>query len=225
MPTDFRILVATGRPGVGDFFTAMSHRGSPSVSTTVVDLNPATLTKASRALSTASVAVVDVAVHRAEALDLCAELLARRRDLPIGALFCCPHAVAPMQLRALLAAGLSSFLDLQLSADQSLTALRAVARGEDVVCLQLTSEARKVLFNGNGNGEELGAEERALLRLLELGMTDHEIGGQLCLSHHTIKHRIERLRRRANARNRVQLAAWAAHQQVSDGVAGRPAVR
>lgn len=224
MPTEFCILVATGRPGVGDFFTAMGHRGSPSVSTTVVDLNPATLTRASRALSSASVAVVDVAVHRAEALDLCTELLTRRPDLPIGALFCCPHAAAPKQLRALLAAGVSSFLDLQLSADQSLAALRSVARGEDVVCLQLTPEARKVLFNGtgngNGHGEELGAEERALLRLLELGMTDHEIGGHLCLSHHTIKHRIERLRRRANARNRVQLAAWAAHHQVSDGVAG-----
>jgi DNA-binding NarL/FixJ family response regulator len=40
-------------------------------------------------------------------------------------------------------------------------------------------------------------------------MTDHEIGGEMFLSHHTVKHRIERLRHRANARNRIQLAAWA----------------
>jgi len=45
-----------------------------------------------------------------------------------------------------------------------------------------------------------------------LGLTDGEIGRQLYLSPHTVKHRIERLRRRAQARNRVQLAAWAAHQ-------------
>jgi DNA-binding NarL/FixJ family response regulator len=45
-----------------------------------------------------------------------------------------------------------------------------------------------------------------------LGLTDHEIGRRLSLSHHTVKHRIDRLRRRVHAKNRVQLAAWAGRQ-------------
>jgi DNA-binding NarL/FixJ family response regulator len=45
--------------------------------------------------------------------------------------------------------------------------------------------------------------------LVALGLPDNEIGLRMCLSRHTIKHRIERLCRRHHARNRVQLAAVA----------------
>jgi DNA-binding NarL/FixJ family response regulator len=52
------------------------------------------------------------------------------------------------------------------------------------------------------------------------GLTDHEIGRQLYLSHHTVKHRIDRLRRRVRARNRIQLAAWAGGQEALRGDPG-----
>jgi DNA-binding NarL/FixJ family response regulator len=63
------------------------------------------------------------------------------------------------------------------------------------------------------------------MHLVALGLTDHEIGVEMCLSRHTIKHRIERLCRRQHARNRVQLAAIAGRLERSRGGALTHTVR
>ena len=39
---------------------------------------------------------------------------------------------------------------------------------------------------------DLSEADVSLLRLVPAGLTDHEIGRQLYLSHHTVKHRIDR---------------------------------
>jgi DNA-binding NarL/FixJ family response regulator len=165
------------------------------------------------------VAVVDASLDLLEALDLCAQLRARRADLRICILFCCPHAATADSLRPFLDTGICSFLDLQLSAEQTLAALRTIARGEDVVRLRLSEEASTALFGSQGKDEQLSSEDLALMHLVALGWTDQEIGLQMCLSRHTIKHRIERLCRRQNARNRVQLAAIAGRLERSRGTA------
>ena len=201
--------MATGRPSVGAFFASMGGRSSDAVSTTTLDVSASAVARASRAVMAASVALVDASCERAEALGVCRELRALRADLRIGILFCCPHAASPESLRPFLAAGIGSFLDLQLSAEQTLAALRGIARGEAVVRMQLSEETSTALFNGQNKGEQLSPEDLVLLRLVALGYTDSEIGSEMCLSHHTIKHRIERLRRRVDARNRIQLAAFA----------------
>jgi DNA-binding NarL/FixJ family response regulator len=207
MPTQFRIVVATDRPAVGSFFASMGRRSSDGVSTTVVDSAPNEGARRARAVASASVAVVDAS---REAHAVCAELRLQRADLPIAILFCCPCSATPPQLRSFISIGVASFLDLQLSPERALNVLRAIARGEDVVCLQLAGEAVIAMFNGRDDSEQLGPEELVLLRLVAAGMSDNEIGGQMYLSPHTVKHRIERLRHRAKARNRIQLAAWAA---------------
>jgi DNA-binding NarL/FixJ family response regulator len=51
-----------------------------------------------------------------------------------------------------------------------------------------------------------------ILELLVQGLSDQEIGAQLHLSPHTVKHHIDRLRDEVGARNRIQLAAWAGRQ-------------
>ncbi|HVF77584.1 MAG TPA: LuxR C-terminal-related transcriptional regulator [Solirubrobacteraceae bacterium] len=210
MPTQFRILVTTDRPAVGLFFTGMGRRRSDGVSTTVVEPGPDSLERAAGAVAAASVAVVDASTDPAEAGEMCGALRAQRPDLPIAILFCCPCSATRSNLRSFIAIGIASFLDLQLSAHRALNALRAVARGEDVVYLQLAGETVTTLFDGRNGDHELDEDERVLLQLVAAGMTDHEIGVEMYLSQHTIKHRIERLRRRVHARNRIQLAAWAA---------------
>jgi DNA-binding NarL/FixJ family response regulator len=144
-----------------------------------------------------------------EAVDVCRQLREQRADLPVGVVFCCPRAASAENLRTCRDAGIGSFLDLQLSSEQTLSALRSMARGETVVRLQLSEGSSSVLFNSQNPDEQLSPRDFTLLRLVALGLTDHEIGAELCLSHHTIKHRLERLRGRLNARNRVQLAAIA----------------
>ncbi|HEV7807054.1 MAG TPA: LuxR C-terminal-related transcriptional regulator [Solirubrobacteraceae bacterium] len=207
MPTQFRIVVATDRPAVGSFFAGMGRRNSDGVSTTIVDPTPNEGARRARAVAAASVAVVD---SSRDALAVCAELRLQRPDLPIAILFCCPSAATPPQLRSFVSIGIASFLDLQLSPERALNVLRAVARGEDIVLLQLAGEAVVAMFDGRNDSEQLDHDELILLRLVAAGMSDNEIGGQMYLSPHTVKHRIERLRHRAKARNRIQLAAWAA---------------
>jgi DNA-binding NarL/FixJ family response regulator len=210
--SEFCIVVATGRPSVGDFFAALGRKSS-AVSTTTFGISAAAVERAARAVTAASVAIVDGSIDPVEALVVCGALGAQRADLRIGILFCCPHAATPESMRPFLAAGIGSFLDLQLSAEQMLTALRAIARGESVV--RLREDTSAVLFNNHSADEQLSADELALLQLVALGSTDQEIGVHMCLSHHTVKHRIERLRHRLNARNRIQLAAYAGRMERS----------
>ena len=213
-PSDeLRILTATLRPSVAAFFVGLGGRTAKSVSSTSVDLNAAAVDRASRAVASASVAVVDASIDPNEAADVCRHLRASRADLPLGILFCCPCAATKGSLRPFLDLGIGSFLDLQLSAAQTLAALRGIARGECVVCLQLSKETSAALFNNHDGNERLSEDNIVLLQLVADGMTDHEIAREMFLSHHTIKHRIARLRDRAHARNRIQLAAWAARHR------------
>jgi two-component system response regulator DevR len=211
---------------VATFFESLGSRNTNGgVMTTTFDLGDLALARVSRAVLTASVAVIDASLDLLEALDVCQQLRVRRADLRIAILFCCPHAATADSLRPFLDTGICSFLDLQLSAEQTLAALRTIAHGEDVVRLRLSEEASTALFGGQGKDEQLSAEDLALMHLVALGLTDQEIGLQMCLSRHTIKHRIERLCRRQNARNRVQLAAIAGRLERSRGAALTQPVR
>ena len=226
MGNGFQIVLATGRPSVATFFQSLGKgNANGGVATTTFDLGDVALARVSRAIMTGSVAVVDASLDLGEALDVCGQLRVRNPDLRICILFCCPHAATADSLRPFLDTGICSFLDLQLSAEQTLAALRTIARGEDVVRLRLSEEASTALFGSQGKDEQLSAEDLALMHLVALGLTDQEIGLQMCLSRHTIKHRIERLCRRQKARNRVQLAAIAGRLERSRGGALTQPVR
>jgi DNA-binding NarL/FixJ family response regulator len=207
--SEFCIVLATGRPSVATFFAALGGQSSGGVQSTTFDFGETGEPRVQRAIMAASVVLVDASIDPAEAVDVCAQMRAQREDLPVGILFCCPSSATADSLRTCREAGIGSFLDLQLSSEQMLSALRSIARGETVVRLQLSGHSSNVLFNSQATDDQLSPRDFTLLRLVALGLTDHEIGAELCLSHHTIKHRLERLRGRLNARNRVQLAAIA----------------
>jgi DNA-binding NarL/FixJ family response regulator len=210
----FSIVLGTGRPSVATFFSALGGRGN-GVRTTTFDFDETAQPRVVRAVMEASVALVDASIDTVQAVDVCRQLRAQRDDLPLGVLFCCPRAAAAESLRTCRDAGIGSFIDLQLSPEQTLAALRSMARGETVVRLQLSEDSGSVLFNSHDPDDQLSEREVVLLGLVARGLTDQEIGDELCLSHHTIKHRIERLRSRLHARNRVQLAALAGRRQES----------
>jgi DNA-binding NarL/FixJ family response regulator len=210
--TELQVVVATSRPTVQSFFAEMGRQSSSSIVLTALPLNLAVVAEASEVCAAADVAAVDASVEPTEALAVCRQLRVHRADLPILALFCCPHSATAAHLRPFLAEGLGGYMDLQLSSEETLRALKSVAQGQGVFHIQMpqgSSTTLSELFGGDGAGE-LSDLDIGLLKLLSLGKTDHEIGRSMYLSPHTVKHRIERLRRRAQARNRVQLAAWAA---------------
>jgi len=225
----FRILVAAGRPSVRAFFAEIGRIPGSAVSIALLPLDAHAVAAAGERLERAGVAVVDASVERAEAIAVCEEIRARRPELPISAVFCCPHAVTSADLRGLLAAGAEGLMDLQLSADETLRVLRGVARGQGAFHLQMVAGSNTSLVQllAKERNSGLSEPDLGLLRLVAAGLTDHEIGRELYLSPHTVKHRIDRLRQRVSARNRIQLAAWAASQVTlrGDPMTGIPAER
>jgi DNA-binding NarL/FixJ family response regulator len=210
----FWIVVAAGRPSVRAFFAEIGRVPDSAVSVALLPLDAHAVAAAEDRLERANVAVVDASVERAEAISVCGAIRDRRPKLPISAVFCCPHAVTSGDLRGLLAAGVEGLIDLQLSAAETLRVLRGVARGQGAFHLQMVAGSKTSLVQllAHERDSELNDHDLGLLRLVAAGLTDQEIGQQLYLSPHTVKHRIDRLRQRVSARNRIQLAAWAASQ-------------
>jgi DNA-binding NarL/FixJ family response regulator len=216
----FGVVAMSGRPTVHAFMAEIGRLHEASVAVTLLPLDATVVAAADDAVAAAGVAVVDASVERAEAIVVCKTMRAMRPTLPISAVFCCPHSVASADLRGLLAAGVDALVDLQLSSAETLRVLRGVARGQGAFHLQLAAGATTSLQELLANeriADELTVHDLSLLRLVAAGLTDHEIGRQLYLSHHTVKHRIDRLRRRVRARNRIQLAAWAGSQEALRG--------
>jgi DNA-binding NarL/FixJ family response regulator len=210
--SEFHVLVAASHPTVRALFAEIGRQSPGSVLVTVVSLESRAVLAASGRLDRRSVAVVDASVDPTEALALCQAIRGHRPDLPVSAVFCCTHSASAADLQAFLGAGVGGLLELHMSAEDILGALRGVARGEAALHVQLAAASHTSLLDrlaGNDRVEQLSDADLGLLRLVALGLTDHEIGRQLYLSHHTIKHRIDRLRRHVHAKNRVQLATWA----------------
>jgi len=210
----FGVVAISSRPTVQAFFAEVGRQ--PSVSVTMFPLDSCVVAAAFDAIATADVAVIDASVDRVDTIAVCETLRAMRPRIRISAVFCCPHSATSADLRGLLSAGVEALVDLQLSAADTLRVLRGVARGQGAFHLQMAAGSSLTLVEllGDDRGEELLTDhDLGLLRLVAAGLTDHEIGRQLYLSHHTVKHRIDRLRRRVRARNRIQLAAWAGSQE------------
>jgi DNA-binding NarL/FixJ family response regulator len=207
--SEFRLTVMSSHPIIQAIFAGFAGPNHRSVLVTTLSLDADVVADASDLLDASTVAVLDVSIDPAQALAVCRTIRNDHPDLPIAAMFCCPHAAAAADLRALLAAGVGGLLDLQLSAEEIVRILQGVARGEGAVHLQLSAGSSvRALLDTEAAAEELSDNDLAVLRLVALGLSDHEIGRQLFLSHHTVKHRIDRLRRRLHAKNRVELAAW-----------------
>jgi DNA-binding NarL/FixJ family response regulator len=200
--TDVRIFLATSREAIVRLFAELS----PAV--TVAPVAPSVLEEEGDALTTADVAVIDVAIDQSAATELCRELHRADPSLPIAALLCCPHSITPWGLRTLLGDGVSSVLDLQSTPEETLRALETIAHGGSVLHLRLRRGQRAILrdvLTGRGPNEM----QLRLLGLVALGLTDQEIARRVHLSPHTVKHHIDQLRREVGTRNRTELAAWA----------------
>jgi DNA-binding NarL/FixJ family response regulator len=117
----------------------------------------------------------------------------------------------PWLFRALVAASVESFIDLETTGAEALDALGRVARGETVLGLRLGMH-KLALLRDLRAGHGLRPESHALLEYVARGLSDQEIGQRLHLSPHTVKKHIEQLRDRLGARNRIELAAWAGRQ-------------
>ena len=195
---DLRLLLATARPAVRAFFESLGFR-----------IGTIALGGAIEEAAHADVVVVDAALEPVVAVEFCGDLHARRPELPIVALVCCPYALAPSHLRSLIAAGVGSVIDLRDRHDETRRAVLAAARGETVLHLQLGRSGDALLRDVLSARPARRELQLRLLELVALGLSDREIGQRLHLSPHTVKHSTDQLRAALGVRNRTELAAWA----------------
>lgn len=195
-----RMLLATDRRAVASLFRHIEAgtRGFRVLET------PITEEPSPDAVGAAHVAVIDAGSDHETALEASRRLKEIRPALPLIGLVCCRHSVNPYYVRALASAGVDSVVDLHGPPEETVRLIRAAAGGEVVLS-----------FAFRRSPAELNDHELELLQLLSLGLNDQELGRRLCLSPHTVKHRLEELRRRLGLRNRIALAAWAGRYGVS----------
>lgn len=212
--SEFRLLLATDRSGMLAVFLDLCLDGQ-SATVSHIPLAAEALAHRSQDIVAASVVVVDASVDPVIGLQLCRNLQQLQPSLPVVALFCCSHSVSLHYLRALADAGVSGMLDLHATAEEIAHVLLSAVQGDLVIRLEMNDAEtplwRQILAGSEVSGEPpvLSDGDVEVLRLLTLGLSENEMGRRLHLSPHTVKHRVEELRQRVGAPNRIALAAWA----------------
>ncbi|HEY7202373.1 MAG TPA: response regulator transcription factor [Candidatus Dormibacteraeota bacterium] len=118
---------------------------------------------------------------------------------------CCPERITPWQVQVFVKHGVTGIIDLDATVDDLATALQDVARR----AVTMHFRSRRSRQPDLALLADASQRDFALLRLVASGLSDREIGRQLFMSEHTVKHHIERLREKRKSRNRIELAAWA----------------
>ncbi|MEE4592405.1 response regulator transcription factor [Streptomyces sp. DSM 41524] len=121
-------------------------------------------------------------------------------------------------VRTALRNGACGFLLKDASPALLVEAVQAAARGDALVSPAVTVRLlRKLEATERGTAQApaasddagLSERERDIVRLVAVGRTNQEIGDELFLSLSTVKTYLARIQAKLNARNRVEIAAWA----------------
>ncbi|GAA3352775.1 response regulator transcription factor [Streptomyces antimycoticus] len=121
-------------------------------------------------------------------------------------------------VRTALRNGACGFLLKDASPQLLVEAVQAAARGDALVSPAVTVRLlRRLEATEHGMAQAavasddagLSERERDIVRLVAVGRTNQEIGDELFLSLSTVKTYLARIQAKLNARNRVEIAAWA----------------
>ncbi|MFC1414998.1 response regulator [Streptacidiphilus sp. N1-12] len=111
--------------------------------------------------------------------------------------------------------GASGFLLKDSSPELLIEAVRAAALGDTLISPAITVRLLRDLSSGRNPtaarrpAEPLTAREVEVVQLLAQGRTNAEIAGQLFISLSTVKAHLGHVQAKLQARNRVEIAAWA----------------
>ncbi|MGY1435369.1 response regulator [Streptomyces reniochalinae] len=120
-----------------------------------------------------------------------------------------------------LSEGASGFLLKDSGPALLVEAVRAAASGEALVSPAITVRLLERLNSAGPSPREphtaLSPREEALVRLVARGLTNAEIATELTISVGTVKTHLTNVQTKLNARNRVEIAAWAWESGLVDG--------
>ncbi|MGH3362449.1 MAG: response regulator [Nocardioides sp.] len=158
------------------------------------------------------VVLMDVRMPRLDGIEATRRLLA---DLPDTKVVALTTFDLDEYVYAAVRAGASGFLLKDVSPDELVRAVRAVAQGETMLAPALTRRLLERFAAGPAPGAlppelaDLSERELDVLRLVARGLPNAAIGTELFLSEATVKTYVSRLLTKLALRDRVQLAVLA----------------
>ncbi|PZT71036.1 DNA-binding response regulator [Streptomyces sp. SW4] len=116
-------------------------------------------------------------------------------------------------VRSALTDGACGFLLKDASPALLVEAVRAAAAGDSLISPQITVRLLRTLASGGlaalRSSEPLTERELDVVRLVAVGRTNAEIAEELFMSVSTVKAHLAHVQTKLEARNRVEIAAWA----------------
>ncbi len=108
------------------------------------------------------------------------------------------------QLLASIKAGALGYIVKDAQVEELLQSIRNAYAGEPTISPEIAWKLLHKTIQPKGKEEELTQRENAILRMMALGETDHQIAEQLVVSEVTIRSHVSRIIKKIGARNRVE---------------------
>ncbi|MEU9366257.1 response regulator transcription factor [Streptomyces avermitilis] len=161
-----------------------------------------------------AVALVDIRMPRMDGLEVTRILAGERPGEPATNVVVITTFDQDDYVRDALRNGACGFLLKDAPPALLVEAVRAASRGDALVSPAVTVRLLRGLRHGLGGEEHreaagLSGRETEIARLVAVGRTNQEIAAELFLSLSSVKTYLARIQAKVEARNRVEIAAWA----------------
>ncbi|MEU8980787.1 response regulator transcription factor [Streptomyces sp. NPDC048309] len=173
------------------------------------------------------VVLVDIRMPRMDGLEVTRTLVGEQTDAPVTNVVVITTFDQDDYVRDALRFGACGFLLKDAPPALLVEAVRAASRGDALVSPSVTVRLLRRLPYGpvdQGPREAAGlsTRETEITRLVAVGRTNQEIADELFLSLSSVKTYLARIQSKTEARNRVEVAAWAWENGVVTSRGGHP---
>jgi DNA-binding NarL/FixJ family response regulator len=160
------------------------------------------------------IVLLDLALEKADSIRLMSTIQARMPSARIIAMDILPEQTDVVEI---VKAGASGFILKSASVQEYVDAIRAVARGENVLPAVLTAslftQIVDTAFESNQGALEtsirLTEREKEVVNLIAEGSSNKEIAARLHIATHTVKSHVHNILEKLALRSRLQIAAFA----------------
>ena len=167
--------------------------------------------------TTPQVVLLDLALEKADSLELMAVIRAEFPEARVIAMDILPEQVDMMQF---VEAGGAGFILKSASWQDYVDTIQAVARGENVLPSVLTTSlftqiVESALTSGNGipsSAIQLTNREKEIVDLISEGLSNKDIAARLHIATHTVKSHVHNILEKLTLSSRLQIAAFARRQ-------------
>jgi two-component system nitrate/nitrite response regulator NarL len=169
------------------------------------------------------VILLDVGLENGDSLALAERI---GQELPDSRVVVMDLLPAEEDIRDFIEAGVSGFVMKDASLDELVKTIRSVGEGSDVLPPTMTNSLFSQIANDVVNSRDrrsatshdvgLTPREREVIDLISEGLSNKGIARHLHISVHTVKSHVRNVMEKLTLHTRLQVAAWAHHEEGED---------